>query len=122
MNVHGALVALTQIAEILSTADPRRRQVRRFVVLADAQIFDASSTIRAPALVSQIGAEILQAACDLLTATLSPDMLPGEEAQKTVDRYLDLAMKRREPECQQAVARTFHRLSELRDCSTEVKR
>ena len=71
---------------------------------------------------SQLATALLQSACDLITACLSPTTLASDAAQELLDRYLDLAMRRREEVCQAAAARTYGRLSELLDCAKEVKK
>lgn len=92
------------------------------IISADHQLLAALLTIRPAALVSQLAGELLRSACNLITACLSPSTVQLDETQRLLDQYLDLAMRRREIECQEAVARTFDRLSELRGCSKEAKK
>ncbi|KAK4685879.1 tubulin-specific chaperone D, partial [Tremellales sp. Uapishka_1] len=103
-NVHGALVALQHVSSISSLASGRR-----------SKIFDAMASIRPAALVSQQGGDILQASCDLFTNSVTPEVLRQPNAADLVDKFLDLSMKRREPEVQEAVAALFGRLSAVRD-------
>jgi hypothetical protein len=68
----------------------------------------------------QQSGEILQAACDLITATLDTGILAEAISQKLLNQFIEASMRRREAECQEAVARVFGRLSVLRACEKEV--
>lgn len=110
-NVHGALSALGQVSSMLKAGDEVR-----------AEIFRALSFIRPAALISSISADILQSACDLLVSILDEDVLRVLEAEKTINLFIDMAMKRKEEACHEAVARLFGRLSQLRDGTEDVRR
>ncbi|WVR03591.1 hypothetical protein IAU60_000583 [Kwoniella sp. DSM 27419] len=110
INVHGALMALTQIAILLQRADPRRKT-----------IFEALSTIRSAAFVSTQIADIFSAICDLLVAVLNSDVLNMPDLS-TMDRLIDMSMKRREPEVHESLADVFGKLSTLRDPGRDVNR
>lgn len=110
-NVHGALSALDQVSSLLHPGDKAR-----------ADTFDALSTIRPAALISSISADILQTACDLLVSILDEDVLRSGEAEKTINLFIEMSMKRKEEACHEAVARLFGRLSQLRDGTQDVTR
>ena len=77
-------------------------------------------TIRPANIVSAYAPDILEAACNLLSATLSSDILAEENTAKLVATYLDTGAKRRETGCQEAVAILYGRLSDLRNPSKDV--
>ncbi|WVQ93564.1 hypothetical protein IAU59_000639 [Kwoniella sp. CBS 9459] len=110
-NVHGALVALTQISSLFGDAEEPRQQ-----------LFDALSTIRPAALVSAQAADILSAIFELIVSVIVPSILNKPAAQAVLDRYVDLGMKRREPEVQESLANVYGRLSELRDPTKDVQK
>ncbi|ORY25084.1 armadillo-type protein [Naematelia encephala] len=110
-SVHGALVSLGQVAGLLKDDDDRRMKIML-----------ALSSVRPSIFVSIGAAEILQAACGLLTACLSPSSAGETKLQKILDHIIEASMRRREPECQEALSRTFGRLSELRDCTKDVEK
>ncbi|KIR54961.1 cofactor D [Cryptococcus gattii Ru294] len=109
VNVHGALVALKEVAEMFEDDDPRNQTV-----------FDALATIRASALVSQQAADILTALCDLLSTILNVSITSYATTQPVLARYFELASKRREVEVHESMARVYRRLSELRNCEKDV--
>lgn len=80
------------------------------------------STIRPAALVSSQAAEVVEAACDLITACLSGACLGKPTADELVYHYLDLVMRRKEAECYEAAARMIGCLSELRPANKEIDR
>ena len=80
------------------------------------------STIRPATFVSSVGVEILQEACNLLTTCLTRSTVESRETEELLDQILDLAARRRELSCQRALAITYGRLSQLRDCGKEVQR
>ncbi|OCF31205.1 cofactor D [Kwoniella heveanensis BCC8398] len=110
-NVHGALIALTQISTMFDAEDNRRQQ-----------IFDSLSTIRPAALVSSQAADILSAIFELLVSILGPSILTQAGTQAILDRYIDTGMKRREPEVQESIARVYGRLSCLREPTKDVNK
>lgn len=110
-NVHGALAALQQIASLLPSEHPSRDT-----------IFASLTTVRPAALISPQAAEILQTACDLISAVLEESILLVASTQQILDRYIEASMKRKEEGCHEAVARLYGRLSILRNCSNEVKK
>ncbi|KAK8845579.1 hypothetical protein IAR55_006295 [Kwoniella newhampshirensis] len=111
INVHGALLALTQIARLLTESDKRRLQ-----------LFEAISIIRPAALVAPQAAEILSAICSLLTVVLDADIISLSTTQNVLDKYLDLASKRRENEVHERVAEVYGRVTDLKGCEREVKK
>jgi hypothetical protein len=88
--------------------------------ITDSEIVSSLSTVRPAALVSQQAADVLQTACDLLTAALDADAIAETSTQTLLNQFLETTMRRREAECHEAVARVFGRLSELRACGAEV--
>ena len=80
------------------------------------------STIRPAALVSSQAAEVVEAACDLVTASLSGVCLGKTTVDELVYHYMDLVIKRKEAECYEAAARMIGRLSELRPANKEIDR
>ncbi|WVF65933.1 hypothetical protein IAT40_000671 [Kwoniella sp. CBS 6097] len=110
-NVHGALVALTQISSLFSESDERRQQ-----------LFDALSTIRPAALVSSQAADIISAIFDVLVSVLDSAVLSQSGSQGVLDRYIDLGMKRRESEVQESLSNVYGRLSRLRDPTKDVNK
>lgn len=109
--MHGAFAALEQAAILLDNEDSSKEA-----------IFLALTTVRPAALVSPQSSEILQTACDLMSAVLDERILRLEAAQAVLDRYIDMTMKRKEEGCHEAVARLYGRLSSLRDCTPETKK
>lgn len=73
-------------------------------------------------LVSSAAGDILVAACDLMTATVNEDILRTQVAQTQVDHLIQTTIRRREPECQEAVAQLYGRMSSLRDPQQDVTR
>jgi hypothetical protein len=57
-----------------------------------------------------------------MTASLEDGTMGLVGAQRVLDQFVDLGMKRRESEVHEAVADVFGRLSEVKDCSREVHR
>lgn len=80
------------------------------------------SSIRPAALVSTQGACIIEAACNLITASLSHDIVAAPILDQLVYHYLDLVMKRRESDCYEAAARMVERVSQLRPAPDIVDR
>ncbi|WWD22528.1 hypothetical protein CI109_107021 [Kwoniella shandongensis] len=111
VNVHGALLALTQLASLFSVADDRRHQ-----------IINALSTIRPAALVAPQAADILSTICSLFTVIVNPDIMSSTSTQAVLDKYLDLATKRRESEVHERVAEVYQRITELKTCEREVNK
>jgi len=64
----------------------------------------------------------VEAACDLITACLSPVCLQRGIVDELVYQYLDLVIKRKEADCYEAAARMIGRLSELRLAIKEIDR
>ena len=58
--------------------------------------------------------------CGLITACLSSVTLHQDDTRKLLDRYLELASRRRETQCHEAVGQIYERLSQLQDCAKEV--
>ncbi|WRT63818.1 uncharacterized protein IL334_000743 [Kwoniella shivajii] len=109
VNVHGALVALTQMSHLLCDKDERRQT-----------IFETLSNIRPASFVVSQASDILSALCSLLVIILNEPIISTSSTQAVLDKYLDLAMKRREPEVHEGVARVYGRLSELRSPEKDV--
>lgn len=80
------------------------------------------SSIRPAALVSAQGACVIEAACDLITESLSAAIIEAPILNQLVFHYLDLVMKRRETDCYEAAGRMVGRLSKLRSASDVVDR
>ncbi|KAL7418710.1 hypothetical protein Q5752_006393 [Cryptotrichosporon argae] len=109
--VHGALVALTKVCGMLRPDDERR-----------GQIFAALNDVRPAALVTHAAAEVIQAACELIAASLSPNVAVAAGTQAVLDRYTETACRRREGEVHEALAAAYGRVSELRNASGDVAR
>lgn len=78
--------------------------------------------VRPAMLITSSAPEILTAGCDLITACLTPVSLVREACQLQLNRFAEAAVRRRETECQEAAANVFTRLSQLRECTGEVKK
>lgn len=63
---------------------------------------------------------ILRSACEVICATLNADILQSEGHQRILDQYIESSMRRREPECQEAVADVFGSLGRLRGAGKEA--
>ncbi|OXB38247.1 hypothetical protein LQV05_006482 [Cryptococcus neoformans] len=111
VNVHGALVALKEVAEMFEDNDPRNQT-----------IFDALASIRAATLVSQQAADVLSALCDLLSTILNSSITSSATTHPVLARYFELTSKRREVEVHESMARVYRRLSELRDCEKDINK
>ena len=123
-NVHGALVALTQMVPLLPESNPGLGEVsltRRITGLME-QVISAMDAIRPAAYVSSTAASILSAACELIAVCLGPSLAEDESANNLLERLLDLTVKRREAHCHVAAGMMVGRLSELRDVSKEVSK
>lgn len=70
-------------------------------------------------MVTASAAEIIEAACHVMTKTISQDLLDSPQTMAQVDHILQISMRRREPQCQEAAAKVYHCLSSLRDCQPE---
>jgi hypothetical protein len=88
--------------------------------VANDQIFFSLSTIRPAALLSPGAGPILKQACDVICATLNQGIMGDEGSQEILDRFIDASMKRREVDCQEAVANLYGCVSGLRDASKGV--
>ncbi|OCF59625.1 cofactor D [Kwoniella mangroviensis CBS 10435] len=111
VNVHGALLALTQIAETFHESDQRRQT-----------IFDALSKIRPASFVSSQAADIFSSVCSLLVVILNQSIITSPSTQSVLDKHLELSMKRRESEVHESVARVYGKLSELRSSEKDVSK
>lgn len=85
----------------------------------------ALETVRPAAITSFQTDLLLGAACNLLAQSLnalcfSPQHIASTE--KTVNRFMELSMKSRSEDVQEAVASAVGRLSKLRNCEVEAKR
>ncbi|WWC85834.1 uncharacterized protein L201_000701 [Kwoniella dendrophila CBS 6074] len=108
-NVHGALVALIQISQLFAETDDRRQEV-----------FNALCTIRPASFVSTQAADILASTCLLVVNILNPPIVTASSTQSVLDKYLDLSMKRRDPEVHEAIAQVYGKLSELRSPEKDI--
>ncbi|WVQ62666.1 uncharacterized protein L199_000813 [Kwoniella botswanensis] len=111
VNVHGALLGLTQIAEPFDENDQRRQT-----------IFDALSTIRPASFVSSQAADIFSSVCSLLVVILNQSIISSPSTQSVLDKHLELSMKRRESEVHESVARVYGKLSELRSPEKDISK
>jgi hypothetical protein len=117
------LVALYELAADLekdSDAHPQVCDVRG--AKTNCQIFSALAAIRPAMMVSSSAADILQAACNVMTATIQESILATQAAQTQIDHLIQTTVRRREPECQEAVAQLYRRMSRLRDPQQDVNR
>jgi len=87
---------------------------------ADLQIFGALAKIRASALVTAAAADVLQAVCEVMIVTATSSILATRSAQDQVSHIIQTTMRRTEPDCQEAVARLFGRLSSLRSPQADI--
>ncbi|WWC99224.1 hypothetical protein V866_006120 [Kwoniella sp. B9012] len=111
VNVHGALLALTQIAEPFDENDQRRQT-----------IFDALSRIRPASFVSSQAADIFSSVCSLIVVILNQSIIKISSTQSVLDKHLELSMKRRESEVHESVARVYGKLSELRSPEKDISK
>jgi hypothetical protein len=63
---------------------------------------------------------MLQAACELITGVVTAQSVQVIETQARIDHILQITMRRREPECQEAAADVYNRLSQLKPCEKEI--
>ncbi|WWD08947.1 hypothetical protein V865_007062 [Kwoniella europaea PYCC6329] len=111
VNVHGALLALTQIAEPFDENDQRRQT-----------IFDALSRIRPASFVSSQAADIFSSVCSLLVVILNQSIITSPSTQSVLDKHLELSMKHRESEVHESVARVYGKLSEWRSPEKDISK
>lgn len=71
-------------------------------------------------MVTASAADIIEAACHVIVETLSEDLLASPPTMAQVDHIVQISMRRREPQCQEAVAKVYERLSSLRNCQDET--
>jgi hypothetical protein len=89
---------------------------------ADHQIFSALASIRPAMMVTTSAGDVLQAACNVMTATINEEILRTQAAQSQIDHLVQTTVRRREPECQEAVAELYGCMSRLRDPQKDVTR
>lgn len=73
-------------------------------------------------MVTASAAEIIEAACHVMTETLSDSMAGAPQTMSQVDHILQISMRRKEPQCQEAAAKVYKCLSTLRDCQPETSK
>lgn len=71
-------------------------------------------------LVTGAAADILEAACEVMTRTLTVDVIAKPASQTQLDHLIQTTMRRREPSCQEAVADVYAQISQLQECQKEV--
>lgn len=73
-------------------------------------------------MVTASAADIIETACHVIAETLSEDLLVSPQTMTQVDHILQISMRRREAQCQEAAAKVYRRLSTLRDCQPEAEK
>lgn len=67
-------------------------------------------------------ADVLQAVCEVIIVTATPSILATQAAQEHISHVTQTTMRRTEPDCQEAVARLFGRLSKLRPPQADISK
>ncbi|GHJ90423.1 hypothetical protein NliqN6_6825 [Naganishia liquefaciens] len=111
-NIHGALVAINELARIFCEREDHGQ-------LAD--IFASLRTIR-PSVFTLPGSDLLlEAACHVITNGSCSQAFTETSNVEMCKRILDLSMKSRKEEVQSASAAAFGALSRYRDCTADIK-
>ncbi|KAG6918759.1 hypothetical protein DXG01_011950 [Tephrocybe rancida] len=117
-DLHGGLLALSEIAIAYSKSDDHGSQEARM-----REIFRCLARIPFDILVGSRNAIVTAAACRLISITLTlPDVLPESTSIPQWNGIVDYGLKHRLPLVQEAAAGAIRSLSRIVDCSNTVKR
>lgn len=112
-SIHGAMLALTELAKLLSGVDRTDELLHK--------IAQALSTVRASIFAMRGSDPMLQAACDMITSSVCIQSVQDEPTMTTIMRILDLSWKSRKEEVHRSSAQALGAVSEYKDCSAEAK-